>query len=352
MGSKRYVALAVVVVVVIAIAVTLAVVLTQSSDSSSSSQTSTGLHGAVASDSEVCSNIGADVMRDNGTAIDAAVATLICLGLIHPHSAGIGGGGYMLLYKQSTKTATYLDFRETAPGASTPDMFVNKTGESKKGGCSWRRAGCALVGWGCSCWAYEVDVFVNVGGELSRWVTNMMTGVSLSLGDQKMAIQAHIMLLLFLGKLAVAVPGEVLAMYNAWKTQGRLPWKRLFQPTIDLANNGFKIDKPLAVAISTTKNDIIKERGFKYVHFKARLRKCKYGYFNGIEPMALRYRCSSLTCKLKRLSPLSEIVGSILQSTLYRKSWVFSGCSGFLPQGKLTGWVRINIVRQVISQLF
>ncbi|CAB4016120.1 gamma-glutamyltranspeptidase 1-like, partial [Paramuricea clavata] len=199
MGSKKFVALAVVVVVVIAIAVTLAVVLTQSSDSSS--QTSTGLHGAVAADSEVCSNIGADVMRDNGTAIDAAVATLICLGLIHPHSAGIGGGGYMLLYKQSTKTATYLDFRETAPGASTPDMFVNKTGESKK------------------------------------------------------------------GKLAVAVPGEVLAMYNAWKTQGRLPWKRLFQPTIDLANNGFRIDKPLAVAINTTKNDIIKERGFKELYF-------------------------------------------------------------------------------------
>ena len=55
----------------------------------------------------------------------------------------------------------------------------------------------------------------------------------------------------------------------------------------------------------------------------------------------------------------SEIVGSILatdsceksQSTLCRKSWVFSGCSGFLPQGKLTGWVRINTVKKVQSQL-
>ena len=55
----------------------------------------------------------------------------------------------------------------------------------------------------------------------------------------------------------------------------------------------------------------------------------------------------------------SEIVGSILatdsceksQSTLCRKSWVFSGRSGFLPQGKLTGWVRINTVKKVISQL-
>ena len=136
MASKRskVIALAVVVLVVITIAVACAVVLTRSSDSSSSSpQKKTGFHGAVASDSEVCSNIGADVMRDNGTAIDAAIATLICLGLIHPHSSGIGGGGYMLLYKRSTKTATYLDFRETAPGASTADMFKNRTEESKKG---------------------------------------------------------------------------------------------------------------------------------------------------------------------------------------------------------------------------
>jgi hypothetical protein len=55
----------------------------------------------------------------------------------------------------------------------------------------------------------------------------------------------------------------------------------------------------------------------------------------------------------------SKFVGSILatdscemsQSTLCRKSWVFSGSYGFLPQGKLTGWVRINIVRKVMSQL-
>jgi hypothetical protein len=55
----------------------------------------------------------------------------------------------------------------------------------------------------------------------------------------------------------------------------------------------------------------------------------------------------------------SEFVGWILatdsceksQSTLCRKSWVFSGCSSFLPQGKLTGWVRINTVKKVISQL-
>ena len=139
MVSKSRLGVLLVVLVVIAVAaVTIAVVLTRSSESSDSSKSSggnrTAVHGAVASDSEVCSNIGADVMRDNGTAIDVAIATLVCLGLIHPHSSGIGGGGFMLLYKRSTRTATYLDFRETAPGASTVDMFVNRTKASKIGG--------------------------------------------------------------------------------------------------------------------------------------------------------------------------------------------------------------------------
>ena len=126
--------------VTLAVVAVVTVMLTQSSHcSDSSNQKRLGLHGAVASDSEVCSKIGADVIRDGGTAIDT-IATLICLGLIHPHSSGIGGGGYMLLYKRSTKTATYLDFRETAPGASTPDMFVRRSWKSKKGEC-WRQGG-------------------------------------------------------------------------------------------------------------------------------------------------------------------------------------------------------------------
>ena len=85
-------------------------------------------------------------------------------------------------------------------------------------------------------------------------------------------IRAFCSSFLFQGKLSVAVPGEILAMYNAWKTQGRLPWKRLFQPTIDLAKKGFKIDEPLALVIKSTKKNIIKEKGFKYVVVKTSLR--------------------------------------------------------------------------------
>jgi gamma-glutamyltranspeptidase len=127
--------------VTLAMVAVVTVLLTQSSDcSDSSNQKRSGFNGAVASDSEVCSKIGADVIRDSGTAIDAAIATLVCLGLIHPHSSGIGGGGYMLLYKRATKTATYFDFRETAPGASAPDMFVKRRLKSLKGEC-WRQEG-------------------------------------------------------------------------------------------------------------------------------------------------------------------------------------------------------------------
>ena len=73
-------------------------------------------------------------------------------------------------------------------------------------------------------------------------------------------------------------------MYNAWKTQGRLPWKRLFQPTIDLASNGFKIDEPLAKVIKSTTKDIFKEKGFRYVCFESffRILYIKYSIFRKI----------------------------------------------------------------------
>ena len=82
-------------------------------------------------------------------------------------------------------------------------------------------------------------------------------------GEQRPENNDIIPSFLFQGKLSVAVPGELLAMYNAWKIQGRLPWRRLFEPTINLAKNGFKIDEPLAIAIKFTMKKIIKENGFK-----------------------------------------------------------------------------------------
>ncbi|EDO28033.1 predicted protein, partial [Nematostella vectensis] len=110
-----------------------------------------------------------------GSAVDSAVASLFCVGLLNLHSTGIGGGGFMLVYQRDTKKAKFLDFREVAPGAANSTMYVNQTEKAQLGG------------------------------------------------------------------LAVAVPGEVRGLHTAWMEYGKLPWRDLVQPTIDMAKGGFKI---------------------------------------------------------------------------------------------------------------
>ena len=91
---------------------------------------------AVATDTENCSRIGNATLARNGSAVDAAIAAMFCLGVINMHSSGVGGGGVMLVYIRKLKKAKVIDFRETAPAATTSDMFPpNKTGEemSKRG---------------------------------------------------------------------------------------------------------------------------------------------------------------------------------------------------------------------------
>ena len=91
---------------------------------------------AVATDTQKCSKIGNDTLNANGSAVDAAIAAMFCLGVINMQSSGVGGGGVMLVYIRKLKKAKVIDFRETAPAATTSDMFPpNKTGEdmSKRG---------------------------------------------------------------------------------------------------------------------------------------------------------------------------------------------------------------------------
>ena len=78
---------------------------------------------AVATDTEKCSEIGNDTLNANGSAVDAAIAAMFCLGVINMHSSGVGGGGVMLVYSRKLKKAKVIDFRETAPAATTSDMF-------------------------------------------------------------------------------------------------------------------------------------------------------------------------------------------------------------------------------------
>ena len=78
---------------------------------------------AVATDNEKCSEIGNKILNSNGSAVDAAIAAMFCLGVINMQSSGVGGGGVMLIYNRTLKKAKVIDFKGTAPAATTSDMF-------------------------------------------------------------------------------------------------------------------------------------------------------------------------------------------------------------------------------------
>jgi gamma-glutamyltranspeptidase len=84
------------------------------------------MNGAVAADEPRCSAVGAEVLRDGGSAVDAAVATALCLGITHPHSSGVGGGAFMVIHL-ANGTSEVIEFREEAPAAATRDMYIAST---------------------------------------------------------------------------------------------------------------------------------------------------------------------------------------------------------------------------------
>ena len=91
---------------------------------------------AVAADSEICSKIGRDILKQQGSAVDSVIATLICTGAVNLHSTGIGGGGFMVVYNRKTKKAEAFDYRETGPAAMNETIFnYVKNDEYKVGKC-------------------------------------------------------------------------------------------------------------------------------------------------------------------------------------------------------------------------
>lgn len=84
---------------------------------------------SVASDAGPCSHIGTIILQRNGSAVDSAIATMLCVGVINMHSTGIGGSGFMLVYNRSGRSAEVFDFRDTAPAKATEDMFKNASYE-------------------------------------------------------------------------------------------------------------------------------------------------------------------------------------------------------------------------------
>ena len=87
---------------------------------------------AVATDLGQCSKIGSDTLSKNGSAVDAGIAAMFCLGVINMHSSGIAGGGVMLVYDRSQKQAKVFDFRETAPATAFKTMFTPNNAGVKK----------------------------------------------------------------------------------------------------------------------------------------------------------------------------------------------------------------------------
>ncbi|KAI7831630.1 gamma-glutamyltranspeptidase [Gamsiella multidivaricata] len=92
-------------------------------------------HGAVATEEIHCSEIGVQVLRDGGNAMDAAIASCLCIGTVNMFSAGIGGGGFMTV-RLPNGTVEVIDFRETAPADAHPNMYKKDPILAQKGGLS------------------------------------------------------------------------------------------------------------------------------------------------------------------------------------------------------------------------
>ena len=141
-------------------------------------------HAAVASDHPLASAAGLAALKGGGNAIDAACATALALGVVHPEASGMGGGGFAVIYLAKEKKSYALDFRERAPAAITPQAYF-KDGK--------------------------------VQPELSK----------------------H-------GGLAVAVPGEVRGLSEMVRRWGKLPFARCVDGAQKLAARGFPVSWRLA----------------------------------------------------------------------------------------------------------
>src|SRR5437879_9789879 len=86
-------------------------------------------HGMVVAQEKMAAEIGADVLRRGGNAVDAAVATGFAMAVTYPRAGNIGGGGFMIIHSAERQADVAIDYRETAPGAMTRDIFLGPDGK-------------------------------------------------------------------------------------------------------------------------------------------------------------------------------------------------------------------------------
>lgn len=144
----------------------------------------------VAAANPLAVKAGVDILAKGGTATDAAIAVQMVLNLVEPQSSGIGGGAFMLHFDKGANKLLAYDGRETAPKAATPNLFIGADGKPLA-------------------FLAAVD-----------------------------------------GGLSVGTPGVLRMLEAAHKAHGKLPWKDLFEPAIQLSENGFAISPRMSVSIA------------------------------------------------------------------------------------------------------
>ena len=125
---------AVLILVVLVVAVILIVYFSVRTPESSRGASGTFSSAAVAADAGVCSTAGVEMLNKGGSAVDAAIAAHLCIGVANLHSAGIGGGGFMVIHIASSDETFALDFREVAPGSASVNMYNGTAEDAQKRG--------------------------------------------------------------------------------------------------------------------------------------------------------------------------------------------------------------------------
>ena len=95
----------------------------------SATRTVTAEHGMVVAQERLAAQVGADILKQGGNAVDAAVATGFALAVTYPRAGNIGGGGFMVIHSTARNEDVAIDYRETAPNAITQDVFLGADGK-------------------------------------------------------------------------------------------------------------------------------------------------------------------------------------------------------------------------------